>query len=127
MNWPGMNAVARLRAQRVVPVRRVRVAEMLDDAVLPVDQRHAPVQIRNHDAPLLFVEMARQPEALDEIDVRTVERKALEPIVAPIRDDEDRSCRRACRPRCRAARSVARPLHLCRRTCGCTPLCCCTD
>ena len=54
--------------------------------------------------PLLLVEVARQPEARDEIDVRAVEREPLQPVVAAIGDDEDRRRRRACRPRSRAAR-----------------------
>ena len=39
--------------------------------------------------PLPFVEVAGQPEALDEVDVLAVQREALQAVVAPIGDDQD--------------------------------------
>ena len=53
------------------------------------------MQIGNDDGALVLVEVARQPEARDEIDVRAVEREALQPVVAAIGDDQHR--RRAAR------------------------------
>ena len=88
MNWPGMKDVARLRAQRVVPVRRVRVTEVCDQLVVPIHERDAAVEIGYHDETLVFVEVARQPETGDEIDVGAVEREALQAVVPPIGDDQ---------------------------------------
>ena len=82
--------VARLRAQRVVPVRRVRVAEVLDDLVAPSMSVTRPCRSGMTTVPLSLVEVAGQPEARDEVHVRAVEREALQPVVAAVGDDEDR-------------------------------------
>ena len=68
----GDELVPRLTPERVVPVRIVRVAQLRDEGVALVHQRHAPVQIRDHDQALTLVEVAGQPEAGDEVDVLPV-------------------------------------------------------
>src|SRR4030095_13604893 len=87
----GDELIARLRAQRGVPVRRVRVAEVGQDLIPPADQRHAAVKIWNPDRALPLVKVARQPESGHEIDRGAVERETLQPVVAPVGDHEDRS------------------------------------
>src|SRR6187399_2181857 len=69
--------LARAAAKRVVPVRRVRVAQMFDDLVLPVDERDPPVEIGNDDGATAFVEVTGQTEPRDEVDVLTVHRESL--------------------------------------------------
>ena len=56
--------------------------------VAAVDQRHSAVQVRNDDQPVALVEVTRQPEALDEIDMGAVEGEALQPVIAAIGDDQ---------------------------------------
>ncbi len=84
--------VARFAAQRVVPVRRTRITKVSDDGILFVEEGDTPVQIRDHDETVVLVEVTRQPEAGDEIEVPAVEREALQPVIAPVGHNQGRSC-----------------------------------
>ena len=104
MNWPGMNAsrgCVRSGLFHSGAFESPRCSMTLFCLSMSVTR---PCRSGMTTRPFSLVEMARQAEALDEVDVRAVEREPLQPVVAPIRDDEDRRRRRACRPRCRAAR-----------------------
>ena len=72
MNWPGMNLSRGSRRSGLFQFGGVGVAEMRDDRVGRVHQRHAAVQIGNHDQALALVEVAGQPEPGDEVDVLAV-------------------------------------------------------
>ena len=106
MNWPGMNSSRGSRRSGLFQFAAFESPRCATIALLLVDQRHAAVQVGDDDEALVLVEVARQPEAGDEIDVLAVEREALQAVVAAIGDDQRRASRRACRSRCRAARSA---------------------
>src|SRR5258708_360504 len=83
----GDEGIARLSADRIVPRRRIRVSEVLDDRVLAVDEGDSPVQVGDDDDALALVEMAGQPEPGHEIDVGAVHRESLQAVVSAIPDD----------------------------------------
>ena len=80
--------LARLASQRVVPVLGVGVAEVLDHLVVTIDEGDAALEVGDDDQAFPFVEVAGQPESLDEVFVLAIEREALQAVVATIRDDE---------------------------------------
>ena len=84
----GDELVARFAAQRIVPLRRVRVAELRYERVALVHERHAAVQVGNDDQALVLVEMAGESKPGNEVDVLAVEREALQSVVAPVGDDD---------------------------------------
>ena len=46
------------------------------------------MQVGNDDQALVLVEMAGETEAGNEVDVLAVEREALQPVVAPVGDND---------------------------------------
>ena len=88
MNWPGMKASRGCVRSGSFQFADVRVTEVCDQLVVPIHERDAAVEIGYHDETLVFVEVARQPETGNEIDVGAVEREALQAVVPPIGDDQ---------------------------------------
>ena len=72
MNWPGMNLSRGSRLSGLFQFGSFESPELRDEGVALVHQRHAPVQIGDHDQALTLVEVAGQPEAGDEVDVLPV-------------------------------------------------------
>ena len=90
MNRPGMNPSRGPRRSGLFHSGSCESPRCATIALLLVEQRHAAVQVGHDDQALVLVEVARQPEAGDEVDVLSVQREALQPVVAAIGDDEDR-------------------------------------
>src|ERR1019366_2627992 len=67
------------RADRPSGGGRVRIAQMQDDLVALVDEGHAPLQIGDDNVSVPLVEMARQAEAADEVDVLAIRSEPLQP------------------------------------------------
>ncbi len=61
--------LAGLSAQRMAPRSRIGISQMTDDLVVPVHQRYPPLQVWNHHGAFVFVEVTRQPESWNEVDV----------------------------------------------------------
>ena len=80
--------LAGLPSQRVVPVLRVGVAEVLHHFVVTIDEGDAALEVGYDNQAFPFVEVARQSESLDEVLVLAIEREALQAIVTTIGDDE---------------------------------------
>ena len=66
-----------------------RIAQMENDFVVLVDQRHARLEIGNYHISFLFVEMARQSKAGNEVDELSAKSKPLQPVVSPVSHNEN--------------------------------------
>ena len=78
--------IARELASRHVIARRI-VAEVRDDVIVPVHECDTREQVRNyHIAVLVDIEMARRVGAVEEVDVFTFEREALDALIGAVGD-----------------------------------------
>ena len=123
MNWPGMNSSRGRLRSGLFQFGAFESPRCATIGVLPIDERHAAVEIRNHDGALALVEMARQPEPGHEVDVLAIERESLQAVVAAIGDDEDWRCRARVHPDAVRLGASGPARRRGRQTCGCIPPC----
>ena len=86
----GHKLIPRLCPERKLVIRLVRIPQFLNNLVILIQQRHAPIQIRHYHIALVLIKMARQTKTLNEIDMLPVQRKPLQPVIPTVRHHQNR-------------------------------------